>query len=74
MRCSTKRSVVFNLDSVNQSPNSVAGYILSSSRTRLTGESFESFLFARVNFELYDVAIGNKLKINGLTGQQRDFL
>ena len=42
---------------------SIAGYILSSHRTRLTDESFESFLFANVNFELYDVAIGKKLKI-----------
>ena len=63
MRCSTKRSVLLNLDSVNQSPNSVAGYTLSSRSTRLTDESFESFLFANVNFESYDVAIGKKLKI-----------
>ena len=42
---------------------SIAGHTLSSRRTRLIDESFESFLFANVSFELYDVAIGKKLNI-----------
>ena len=42
---------------------SIAGHILSSRRTILTDKNYDSFLFANVNFDLYDTPAGNKLKI-----------
>ena len=35
----------------------IAGYILSSRRTRWTDESLDHCLFANVNFQLYDVVM-----------------
>ena len=42
---------------------STAGHILSARRTSFSDENYESTLFASVNFTLYDVAVGKKLKI-----------
>ena len=41
---------------------SVAGHILGIRRTRLSNENYESMLFAKVNFDLYDTqhVAGNK--------------
>ena len=41
---------------------SVAGHILGIRRTRLSNENYESMLFAKVNFDLYDIqhVAGNK--------------
>jgi len=45
---------------------SVAGHILGIRRTRLSNENYESMLFAKVNFDLYDaqhVADNKRLKL-----------
>ena len=42
---------------------SIAGHILGIRRTRLSDENYESFLFANVNFDLDDVAVGKKFKL-----------
>ena len=45
---------------------SIAGHILGLRRTRLSNENYESMLFAKVNFDLYDsqhVAGNKRLKL-----------
>ena len=42
---------------------SIAGHILDARRTLVSDENYESTLFANVKFNLYDVAVGKKLKI-----------